>query len=95
MKKLIIMGLVCVNLALTAVLAFHVTARPARAQARRGRGDYTLTSARRDDDEDVLFILDNTSAVLFGIWADTSHRDVEFSYLGPRDLARDFADSRR
>ncbi|NLF31461.1 MAG: hypothetical protein GX591_11325 [Planctomycetes bacterium] len=95
MKKLIIMILICVNLALVAVLAFHATARPAEAQVRQVRGDYTLASARRDDDEDVVFVLDNNSGVLFGIWADTSRQNVEFVILGPRDLARDFAAAQR
>jgi len=95
MKKWIIMVLVCVNLALTAVLAFHVTAEPAQAQVRRGRGDYTLASASRDDDEDVLFVVDNNAGVLFGIWADTSRQNVQFVFLGPRDLTRDFAGARR
>ncbi len=91
MKKLIITALVGVNLALTAILAFHVTAEPALAQTQRGRSNYTLASVRRSDNRDVLFVLDNNTGMLFGVWADTSRRDAEFTYLGPRDVARDFA----
>jgi len=90
MKRLIILALICVNLALVMVLAFHASAEPAYAQRRRGPGDYTMISARRDSNLDVLYIVANKAGLLFGFWADTTRADIELIPLGPRDLTRDF-----
>ena len=96
MKRFIIGVLICVNLALVTVLAFHATAKPAQAQRRgRGLGDFTTATARRGANEDVLYIIDNNSGVLFGIWANTTRRETVYVPLGPRDLNRDFPTSGR
>lgn len=95
MKRFIILALICVNLALVTLLAFHASAAPAYAQRRRGQGSYTMISARRDTNTDVLYIVDNKSNLMFGFWADASRRDITLVRLGPRDLTRDFPTTRR
>ena len=95
MKRLIILVLICVNLALIMLLAFHSSAAPAYAQYRRGSGDYTMVSARRNETEDVMYVIDNKSNLMFGFWADTTRRETVLVPLGPRDLTRDFPTARR
>ena len=91
-KRLIVLGLVCLNLALVAVLAFGVTAPKAQAQT-RGRGaDYVAITGHISSDEDVVYVIDTNSRRL-ACWTldKTTKRLTMFK---GRDLDRDFNASR-
>ena len=58
MKQFIIVTLICVNLALVAALVFHSTASPAQAQVRGGGADYLMLTARVDENNDAVYVID-------------------------------------
>lgn len=95
MKKFIIGALVCLNLALVAILVFHAGGQPAYAQARRGQANYMLTSGQLDRGEQVLYVIDTNRRMMGVFRLDTTRPDWRWKQLPPRDLSRDFPLERR
>lgn len=88
MRRLIILGLVCLNLALVGVLAFGVTAPKAQAQQRTHGADYLAITGHIGSDDDVVYVIDSNNRRLACWMLDkTTRRLVMFR---SRDLDRDF-----
>lgn len=95
MKKFVLGALICVNLALVVAVVFH--ARPEKAYAQRGRGgSYTMLTARRNSNEDVVYVIDTSRQLMVGWLLEKARNgDVRLIAIGPRDLAQDFPLARR
>lgn len=93
MKKFLIAALISINLALVALLAFHVTAPPAQAELRNVTGDqYSVMTVRIGNQGDAVVILDlKTDRMAAFSFDQTAKRLTPF--FG-RDLKRDFGAAR-
>jgi len=89
MKKLIIITLVCINLALIA--AVTIGAKPQKAYAqRRGRGgNFTMVTARKTPNQDVIYVIDTDRRIMAAWLANSSRGSLQFMALRPRNLDRD------
>ena len=90
MKRLIILALVCLNLALVAAVTFHAKPGTAYGQRRRGVGDYTVITGRRGSNKDTVYVIDTNSRLMRAWWLDTSRKNWRWQDGGVRDLDRDF-----
>ena len=91
MKRLAIILLVCINVALLALVLGKTLPR-AEAQTMRGASDYLLMTGRIDQDEEVLYVIDVARRRLGTMRYDrTQGRMVPY---GSRDLTRDFRGTR-
>jgi hypothetical protein len=57
MKKLLIVALVCINVALLAALV-TVNVRPAQAQSFRGGNDYIMVTGKIEQAFDAVYVID-------------------------------------
>lgn len=89
MKKAIVVGLACVNVALLAVLMFGSAPQPAKAQAGGFlQTDFLAIPCQVANDEDCLFVLDVAKEKIQAFRTSvTGHRVV---FYNTRSLARDF-----
>ncbi len=90
MKKFIVLALICVNLALVAVLVFHTGQEPAQAQVRRGPIDYNVITSRISTDWDALWVIDTQQRVLMAFVYDKTKPQRGLVAVMPRDLNKDF-----
>ena len=95
MKRFIIGVLVCVNLALVAVLVFHAGSRPAFAQVRRGQASYMMTTGQITANEQVLYVIDANRRMMGVFRLDATRPEWRWRQLPARDLTRDFPLERR
>lgn len=92
MKGALIVGLICVNLVLVAVLVFGATAPKAQAQVRGGGSDYTMVTGHVGSDWDAVYIVDLKTRRMGGWLFNKTTKRLDL-YAG-RDLNRDFRPSR-
>ena len=92
MKKIIIVALVCINVALVAVLAFGVGEPKATAQVRGGGSDYMAITARWGTNDDVVYVVDLGSRRM-AAWSFNQTNKRLDGFFG-RDLQRDFRPTR-
>ena len=91
MKRLAIILLVCVNVALLALVLGKTLPR-AEAQTMHGASNYLLMTGKLDQDEEILYIIDVAQRRLGAMkWNRTQGRLVTY---GARDLTRDFRGAR-
>jgi hypothetical protein len=77
MKQFIIVGLICLNVALVAALVFHASTPAAQAQVRGGGSDYTMLTGRLEDGLDTVYVIDLSSRrMLAWAWDVTNKRLV-------------------
>ncbi len=88
MKRIAIVLLVALNLALVAAVVFHAAAEPATAQVVGGGADYVTMTTTVGSNEEVLLVIDLRTRRL-GAWQYDHNRRQLIPYAG-RDLARDF-----
>jgi hypothetical protein len=82
-------ALVCLNLALIAAVVFHAGGEPAYAQRGRG-GHYTLITARKDSNEDIVFVVDVNNRIMRSWLLDKERGKLVWRDAGVRFLDRDF-----
>ena len=87
MKKAVIVGLVCVNVALLAVLMLGLNAPPAEGQGFL-KTDYLIVTSKINPNTDGLFILDLAKAKLLGLRPDPNRKGL--TVIRGRDLKADF-----
>ncbi len=88
MKKTLIITLVCLNVALVAMLMFGTTTRTAKGQAVRGQADYLMITGEIRRDYDAIYIIDLAKRRMLA-WRLDRTRKVLIPYRG-RDLRSDF-----
>jgi len=92
MKRLTIVALVGVNIALFAALLFQTLSLPrAIAQAGAPRGGFvTVTAKPAGRSYEVLYLLDVSARQLHALYPSVQLRN-QLVAVAPRDLAKDFA----
>lgn len=90
MKRIIIVGLIFVNVALAGALLLGMATQPAKAQVAGGANDYVVITGHIGTDWDALYILDLGSRKL-GVWEFTKQDRRLKMIAQPQDLVRDFA----
>lgn len=88
MKKLVIVALICVNVALVLALFLGRSEPTAKAQAIRGGTDYLLLTAKVNTDTDAVYVLDMAKRKMMGFEFDTTMKRLK--PIRARDLANDF-----
>lgn len=92
MKKTLIVALVCVNIALLAVL-ITVNLDQAEAQSVRGERNYMAVTARNASGRDAVWILDMSTRKLAAFRFDPTTKRI-LVYGGGRSLVSDFGQTR-
>lgn len=87
MKKLLIVGLLCINVVLLLALV-GVNLSPAQAQTARGGNDYMMVTAKVTQDLDAVWVLDMKTRKLAAWRMDRTTRRLS-PYRG-RNLITDF-----
>ena len=87
MKKLAIIALVCVNVALLALVLGRALPE-ARAQTVRGASNYLLTTGQIENDYDVVYVMDLSKRQLKAWQFDRTKKKLQI--LRGRDLVKDF-----
>jgi len=90
MKQALIVGLVCVNAALLAALAFGTGASPARGQVVVARTDYVTVTGRVTSNNDVLYVIDQSARRLGVMRFVTRNNENRLRPVAMRDLMLDF-----
>ncbi len=90
MKKLLIVGLVCVNIALILALVLSQGGQTAVAQHRpAGPGKYLVVTGKIGTDSDVVYVIDLDKRKFTG-WSFDDGKKAFVKYGTPRKLADDF-----
>ena len=89
MKKVLIVALVCVNVALLAALMLGLAAPRASAQVYRGGADYLMMTGQIGRDWDAVYIVDMGSRRLMA-WRFDQTKKRLVAFRG-RELKTDFA----
>ncbi len=90
MKKLLMIGLICLNAVLVVALTYGPTSRKAKGQMMMGSG-YLVMTGQIKEDYDALWIIDLRGRKLAALKFNKSKKKLEgIAPAGGRDLARDF-----
>ena len=88
MKRLAIVGLACVNVALLAALLWGVAAEPAHAQGGFVEQNYMLvTGTLSGTTSEAVYVVDIAGQQVIGL---EIQRDGKYGFAGYRNLQRDF-----
>lgn len=88
MKNLVIVMLVCVNVALLGVLMLGLAPQPAKAQVVGGGTNYVMHTAKISDNYDAVYVIDLRSRKMLAFRIDKTSKKLT-PYTGV-DLVRDF-----
>ncbi|MCK4602404.1 MAG: hypothetical protein KAU28_08045 [Phycisphaerae bacterium] len=88
MKRVLIIALVCINVALLTVLVLGTHAPKAHAQAVRGGTDYVVISGQIGSNWDAVYIIDQAARALATFKFDKSRKRLLPFRM--RDLKSDF-----
>lgn len=89
MKQVMIVALVCLNIALVAALVYSVNEPVANAQA-RGNADYMLVTGKMDYNTDAVFVFDLVQQKLLAFEPDYN-KNFHVQILAGRNLKGDFS----
>lgn len=89
MKRLAILALLGVNLALVAALLITATASDARAQAFGGHPDYLIVNGPFDDRADAIYIIDQAKHRMVAVGIDRAQQEFRIFRNSRRNLRRD------
>ena len=90
MKQAVIVGLVCLNAALLAALAFGTGASPAHGQAIVARTDYITVTGQITGTDEALYVIDQGARRLAVLRFVTRNNQNRLLAVAARDLAVDF-----
>ena len=92
MNRRVLKGLVALNLALVAALAWlSLSGQPAEGQMAGGAGNYVMVAGQRNGvTPDTVYVLDLSSGVLLGIEPQQRGRGGQLTPTGFRLVSNDF-----
>ena len=89
MKRIVIVALVCANVALVALLLANVVPAAAYGQTERGASNYLMVTGQTENGYSVIYVLDLSTRLLAAWKFDrTTNKLIQ---LRGRSLERDFA----